>query len=130
MPARRTRAAGPDEASPSGPPSGIEALGPELASKIDSLPREPGVYCFRDRKGKALYVGKAADLRARVRSYFTRSGDTRPFIRTLGRSLGDVETIVTRSESEYSGSSARATAPIPPRCNRTSKTGTLNSLRI
>jgi DNA polymerase III subunit epsilon len=53
-----------------------------------SLPRRPGVYLFRDRAGRVLYVGKATDLRARVRSYF--SSDTR---RKVGQLLRETHTI-------------------------------------
>ncbi|MEK6608433.1 MAG: excinuclease ABC subunit UvrC [Myxococcota bacterium] len=95
MPSRRAR---PSEFAE--PPVGMEALGAELRARIEALPREPGVYLLKDRKGKVVYVGKAADLHARVRSYFARSGDTRGFVSHLGRVLGGVETIVTRSEKE------------------------------
>ena len=50
------------------------AQAPKLRLTED-LPRSPGVYAFRDRRGDVLYVGKAANLRSRVRSYF--SSDTR-----------------------------------------------------
>ena len=56
------------------------------ASKLrltEDLPRAPGVYAFRDRRGDVLYVGKAANLRSRVRSYF--SSDTRKKIGQLLR---------------------------------------------
>ena len=53
-----------------------------------ALPRRPGVYLFRGRAGRVLYVGKATDLRSRVRSYF--SGETR---RKVAQLLREVERI-------------------------------------
>lgn len=73
----------------------------ELEQKVDGLPAEPGVYLMKDRAGRIVYVGKAINLRARVRSYFARSSsDTRAFVALLDRVLGDIETIVVRSEKE------------------------------
>ena len=72
-----------------------------LRRKIESLPQRPGCYVFRDSGGGALYVGKATNLRARVRSYFKdSSGDLRAFIPWLRRNVGDLETVVTASEKE------------------------------
>jgi excinuclease ABC subunit C len=75
---------------------------PEVVQqKLDALPAQPGVYVFRDRHGAVLYVGKAASLRSRVRSYFLAStGDTRFFVARLADELGDLETYVTRTEKE------------------------------
>lgn len=65
------------------------------------LPAEPGVYLMRDREGQVIYVGKAKSLKSRVRSYFTKgSSDYRAFVHLLGDVLGDIETIVARSEKE------------------------------
>ncbi|MEW5847330.1 MAG: excinuclease ABC subunit UvrC [Myxococcota bacterium] len=75
-------------------------LSDELTGRIDNLPQEPGVYIMRDRKGAVIYVGKAVNLRSRVRSYFNRSGDTRAFVSLLTAVLGDLEVIVVRSEKE------------------------------
>ncbi|MBI2867688.1 MAG: GIY-YIG nuclease family protein, partial [Chloroflexi bacterium] len=41
-----------------------------VQERLKALPTSPGVYLFRDASGKVLYVGKAASLRNRVRSYF------------------------------------------------------------
>ncbi len=71
-----------------------------LRQKLDQLPSQPGCYLMKDRRGEVVYVGKAASLRSRVRSYFDRSGDDRFFIPLLDSLLGDVEVIVTRSEKE------------------------------
>lgn len=79
---------------------GWEQLSETLKERIDRLPHQPGVYLLKDREQTIVYVGKAKDLHARVRSYFTRSGDTRAFVPRLGRLLGDVETIVTDNEKE------------------------------
>ncbi len=75
-------------------------MDPALRQTIDRLPAAPGCYLMKDRGGEVVYVGKAASLRARVRSYFDRSGDDRFFIPLLDELLGDVEVIVTRSEKE------------------------------
>ncbi len=72
---------------------------PFLEEKLDSLPPQPGVYLMRDRSGKVIYVGKAKDLRSRVRAYF-RSGDGRSQIEFLLRRVEDVETLVTSNEKE------------------------------
>ncbi|HNM45601.1 MAG TPA: excinuclease ABC subunit UvrC, partial [Candidatus Sumerlaeota bacterium] len=67
---------------------------------LETLPAQPGVYIMKDNKGTVIYVGKAANLRSRVRSYFRDKGDERlhvPFIRSR---VADVETIVTDTEKE------------------------------
>jgi excinuclease ABC subunit C len=72
----------------------------ELRSQLRSLPTGPGVYLFRGERGDVLYIGKAKSLRARVRSYWGRSGDTRQGIERLVDRVRDVEVIVTQSEAE------------------------------
>ncbi len=72
-----------------------------VQQKLESLPPEPGVYMFRDKKGAVLYVGKAKSLRSRVRSYFQAGGsDERYFIPILQRTVADLETLVTGNEKE------------------------------
>ena len=46
-----------------------------LQDKLDALPTKPGVYLMKDEAGQILYVGKAINLRARVRSYFHASAE-------------------------------------------------------
>jgi excinuclease ABC subunit C len=72
----------------------------KLEAKLDTLPTEPGVYLMKDRQGEIIYVGKAVNLRNRVRSYFTRTGDTRAFVSLLDRFLGDIETVLVHNEKE------------------------------
>jgi len=71
-----------------------------LQEKLESLPTEPGVYLMKDRRGEVIYVGKAVNLRNRVRSYFTRTGDTRVFVSLLDSLLGDLETVLVHNEKE------------------------------
>ena len=70
-----------------------------IEEKLDGLPSQPGVYLMRDGAGKVIYVGKAKDLRARVRAYF-RGGDGRSQIEFLMRRVADVESLVTGTEKE------------------------------
>ena len=69
-----------------------------LADLLKNLPQEPGVYIMRDAKGQVLYVGKAINLRARVRSYFYSAGDGRAFIALLDGILADIEVTVVSDE--------------------------------
>ncbi|MEW6719580.1 MAG: excinuclease ABC subunit UvrC [Thermodesulfobacteriota bacterium] len=64
------------------------------------FPRSPGVYIMGDGKGRVLYVGKAKDLRARLRNYAVPGGDGRPTIPHLLARARDVRCIVTATEKE------------------------------
>ena len=63
------------------------------------LPREPGVYLFKRSDDRVLYVGKATDLRSRVRSYFAKNPD-REMVPRLVSESDKVDFIVTQSPSE------------------------------
>ncbi len=67
---------------------------------LKTLPFSPGVYLMIDAKGKVLYVGKASNLRNRVRSYFVKGGDERPRIPFLMNRVDHVKTILTETEKE------------------------------
>ena len=73
-----------------------------LQRKLGSLPSAPGVYLWKDRAGNVLYVGKAANLRTRVRNYFGADFESAgsPKNLLLRRSIADLETIVVESESQ------------------------------
>ncbi len=71
-----------------------------LADKLKNLPTSPGVYQHKDADGKVLYVGKAKNLRSRVRSYFQEGRPREAKTEALVRKVVDVEVIVTDTESE------------------------------
>ncbi len=68
--------------------------------KLKDLPTKPGVYLFQDKQKIVLYVGKAKNLRNRVRSYFQKSRDLDPRILIMSRKIYDFEFIITDSEVE------------------------------
>ena len=72
------------------------------ADVLDRIPTEPGVYLFKDARGQVVYVGKAQNLRTRVRQYFREGGDERFFVAAgfLGRAVTEIETIVVSSSKE------------------------------
>lgn len=77
------------------------ALPALVEEKLDALPVTSGVYLFKDKAGTVVYVGKAKSLRSRVRSYFQEgSSDTRYFVPLLHRTVGDLDTVVTKTEKE------------------------------
>jgi len=73
---------------------------PIIEEQLKALPAKPGVYLFKDKQGKVIYVGKAANLRNRVRSYFSPRTDLPSKIERLTSSISDFETIITDSEQE------------------------------
>ena len=66
---------------------------------LKKLPETPGVYQFKNRLGRVIYIGKAKNLRARVSQYISGT-DSRPMVATLMKNAGSVEIIMTNSESE------------------------------
>lgn len=72
----------------------------ELKEKVKDFPRLPGVYLMKNEAEKIIYVGKAKDLRARVRSYLTDSKDHSPKTRLLVRNIRIIDTILTKTEVE------------------------------
>ncbi|MGW3348873.1 hypothetical protein ACWDA3_36725 [Nonomuraea rubra] len=82
------------------------------------LPREPGVYRFRDPRGHVLYVGRATDLRSRVRSYWGDLGD-RPHLRGMVRRIARVEAVACGSVHEAAWLERNLLEAAMPRWNRT-----------
>ena len=98
------------------------ARGSTHYSKIamtDHLPRSPGVYLFKDRNGTPFYVGKATNLRARVRQYFY--GDTRRTVANMMRELDSISHFVTESVLEAEITELRLIHTHRPRYNRRSR---------
>lgn len=80
-------------------PEAVNEVMGSLIEKLANLPPRPGVYLMRDKGGKVIYVGKAKDLRARVRAYFNNS-DERSQVQFLVRRMTDFETLTTANEKE------------------------------
>jgi excinuclease ABC subunit C len=72
----------------------------EPREKAGQLPESPGVYMFKDPGGTVLYVGKARNLRSRVKSYFLESRWIDAKTGSLVREIADLETIVLANERE------------------------------
>ena len=71
-----------------------------LDEKIMQLPSSPGVYLMHDESGVIIYVGKARNLRQRVRSYFKASGDSRYHVKFLMARVADIDVVLTDTEKE------------------------------
>lgn len=89
-------------------------------SLADGLPTGPGVYIFRDGQGAALYVGKSASIRRRVRSYFTAS-EPRARMREMVQLTARVEAIDCAHDLEAQVRELRLIDALAPRYNRRSK---------
>lgn len=67
---------------------------------LDTLPTKPGCYLMKNKDGKVIYVGKAINLRNRVRSYFHQSAQHTHKVRELVKRIEDIEFIIAGSELE------------------------------
>ncbi len=71
-----------------------------MKNKIKQIPTKPGVYFFKDESGEIIYIGKAKQLRNRVRSYFQQSKHQSAKNISMIKRITDVEWLVVRSEVE------------------------------
>src|SRR3982751_310493 len=72
----------------------------DLHQKIRTLPTQPGCYLYKNAEGEVIYVGKAKNLRARVRSYFLEASQADAKTGSLMREAVDIEYIVVANERE------------------------------
>ncbi|NQW30497.1 MAG: excinuclease ABC subunit C [Ignavibacteria bacterium] len=72
----------------------------ELEKKVFGLPTKPGVYLHKDFAGKVIYVGKAKNLRVRVKSYLLEGRPVDAKTKVLMSKIADVDVIVTDTEAE------------------------------
>lgn len=72
----------------------------DIAQELKKLPQKPGVYLMKNKDGEIIYVGKAINLRNRVRQYFQSSRNQSPKTRTMVPHITEFEYIVTDSEME------------------------------
>lgn len=75
-------------------------LSMNIEETLQNLPNSPGVYIMKDGEGAIIYVGKARNLRQRVRSYFRASGDSRYHVAFLVARINSIDTILTDTEKE------------------------------
>lgn len=71
-----------------------------ISEKLSTLPSSPGIYQFRNAAGKVIYVGKAKNLRNRVRSYFRDPRQLQGKTLVMAGQIADLEVIITSSEVE------------------------------
>ena len=71
-----------------------------MRQKIAKISQNPGVYIFRSKSGKIIYIGKATNLRNRVRSYFSGKSGTERLIETMIHEVADIRTMQTDSVLE------------------------------
>ncbi len=72
----------------------------EIADKLENLPTKPGIYQFKNDTGKVIYVGKAKNLRSRVRSYFQKGKPQDAKTKAMIGKIRDLELILVDSEAE------------------------------
>lgn len=95
---------------------------PSIVARIRHLPKCPGVYLFKDREGRVLYVGKAKDLRSRVASYFQNADELRasrgPHILRMVKQIADVDFLDCETDVDAMLKEARLIKDIQPPFNK------------
>ena len=71
-----------------------------IEEQLNRLPNSPGVYLMRDAEGNILYVGKAANLHHRVRSYFSAGQKLSPKLERMVAQVADIDFFIATSEQE------------------------------
>ncbi|MDZ7373616.1 MAG: excinuclease ABC subunit UvrC [candidate division KSB1 bacterium] len=89
----------------------------KVIEKLENLPERPGVYIFKDRFGRPIYIGKAKVLRNRVRSYFQESRRGEVKLERLLSRVADIDLILTDSEVEALVLEANLIKEYKPRYN-------------
>lgn len=73
---------------------------PELEEKLNNLPSKPGIYQYKNSAGKIIYIGKAKNLRNRVKSYFRNDRNKDAKTKAMIGKIADLELILVDSEAE------------------------------
>ena len=71
-----------------------------LKEKIKNIPSKPGVYQFKNNSGEIIYIGKAKNLRTRIRSYFQKNKYQTPKNQSMIKRITDLDWIVVSTEVE------------------------------
>ncbi|MGM0451654.1 MAG: excinuclease ABC subunit UvrC [Thermodesulfobacteriota bacterium] len=82
------------------PPDPPKEESTSLYQKLAQVPKTPGVYLMKNRQGQIIYVGKAANLKSRLSSYFSHSAHMDAKTGVLVKHIADFETVLTASENE------------------------------
>ena len=88
-----------------------------IKDKLKQAPKDPGVYQFLNSEKKIIYIGKAKNIRTRIRSYFQQSNKMSPKTVTMLKHINDLEWIVVRSEVEALMTEANLIKKYKPRYN-------------
>ncbi len=76
------------------------AVNENIRAKVEALPTSPGVYRWKDKNGKVIYVGKAVNLKNRVRSYVREDKNRAPKVAAMMRHAEDLDITMTETEME------------------------------
>src|SRR3954452_3591341 len=89
----------------------------KVEDKLKQLPKTPGVYFHKDKSGEIIYIGKAANLRSRVRQYFQNSRGFDPKTDILVSEIADIDWTPVETEADALFLEAELVRRYQPRFN-------------